>query len=227
MQSDRRSPEPIQGDRRNSGRPSMESRPTSSAKQFVLPSRLPLIVLDDCYHFPGCHLPLFIFEERYRLMLDHALRTDRMFSVGVSQGETEVLPVVTAGLIHASVKNPDGTSQVMLYGVHRMHITGWEQVAPFRIARVEPMLSKNAPPENLQALKSRVLELLPNPTDDSCDNMRQLHQGLEQLSEHEIVCDVIAFHFLRKKALLRTLLAETCPERRYKLLISELEKTRR
>jgi hypothetical protein len=32
---------------------------------------------------------------------------------------------------------------------------------------------------------------------------------------------------LRKKALLRTLLAETCPERRYKLLISELEKTRR
>jgi Lon protease-like protein len=204
----------------------MDSRPSSSTKHFSLPNRLPLIVLDDCYHFPGCHLPLFIFEERYRLMLDHALRTDRMFCVGVRDDEDDVLPVITAGLIHASVKNPDGTSQVMLYGVNRVRITGWEQMLPFRIACVEPVIAENASTEALQGLKSRVLALLPHPTHDSCENMRKLRQELEQVGEFDTVCDIIAFHFVRRKAALRILLEECCPQRRYELLISELEKAK-
>ncbi len=200
------------------------SSKTFSASQFVLPRTLPMMVLDGCYHFPGCHLPLFIFEERYRLMLDHALRTDRMFCVGVSDGDVDVLPVVTAGLIRASMKNADGTSQVMLFGVNRMRITGWEQMVPFRIARVEPLVAKQAPAETLRELKLRALALLPLPTDDSCDSMHKLQKGLEQMDEDETVCDIIAFHFLRGKAGLRALLEEVCPLRRYERLISELEK---
>lgn len=196
---------------------------TFSAKQFVLPSRLPMIVLDGCYHFPGCHLPLFIFEERYRLMLDHALRTDRMFCVGVSNGD-DILPVTTAGLIRASVKDADGTSQVMLYGVCRVRITGWDQTEPFRIACVEPVLTHEAPVETLSALKSRALDLLPDPTDDSCDDMRALRQSLVEMDEAEAVCDIIAFHFLRRKSVLRCLLEECCPIQRYERLIKELQR---
>lgn len=183
-----------------------------------------MIVLDDCYHFPGCHLPLFIFEDRYRRMLDHALHTDRMFCVGVSNGADEVLPVTTAGLIRASVKNPDGTSQVMLYGICRVRITGWEQKTPFRIAHVEPVLTQHAPLKVLRELKSRALDLLPPPTDDSCENMCQMRHELEEMDEAEAVCDIIAFHFVRKKNVLRALLEECCPKRRYELLIRELEK---
>lgn len=202
----------------------MESRSSSNAKHFTLPDRLPMIVLDDCYHFPGCHLPLFIFEERYRQMLDHALRTDRMFCVGVRDDEEEVLPVLTAGLIQASVKNPDGTSQVMLFGISRVRIIGWEQTTPFRIARVEPVFAGNAPAETLQSLKDRVLSLLPRPTRDSCESMQKLRQELEMVGEFDTVCDIIAFHFVRRKAALRVLLEECCPQRRYELLIRELEK---
>lgn len=200
------------------------SSKTLSTSPFVLPRTLPMIVLDSCYHFPGCHLPLFIFEERYRLMIDHALRTDRMFCVGVSEQDDKMLPVVTAGLIRASMKNADGTSQVMLLGVNRMRITGWEQEEPFRIAQVEPLLAKEAPPEVLRELKLQALELLPLPTDDSCESMQKLRDGLEQMDEDETVCDIIAFHFLRRKSALRALLVEVCPERRYKRLIAELEK---
>lgn len=202
----------------------MESSLTSSLQPFDLPQRLPMIVLDDCYHFPGCHLPLFIFEERYRMMLDHALRTDRMFCVGVRSGEgDEVLPVVTAGLIRASVKNPDGTSQVVLSGVDRMRITGWEQMAPFRIAKVEGFETLRAPHENLKMLKARALELLPAPSDDSCDSMRKLRQVLEQMEEPELVCDIIAFHFVRRKAALQAILGDACPQRRYEQLMADLE----
>jgi ATP-dependent Lon protease len=186
-----------------------------------------MIVLDDCYHFPGCHLPLFILEERYRLMLDHALRSDRMFCVGVRSGRgEEVLPVVTAGLIRASVKNPDGTSQVVLSGVERMRVTGWEQTEPFRIAKVRCFESEGAPPENLKMLKARALELLPVPTNDSCDAIHQLRTALEVMEEPELVCDIIAFHFVRRKSALRAILEDPCPQRRYERLVADLEKAK-
>lgn len=184
-----------------------------------------MIVLEGCYHFPGCLLPLFIFEDRYRRMLDHALRADRMFCVGVLS-EDEILPVVTAGLIRSSVKNPDGTSQVMLYGVHRMRIDGWEQTTPFRIARVSPVLTQQPPTGGLEDLKERALQLLPDPTTQSCDSMRQLRQELTQLHEAEAVCDIIAFHFVRRKAALRALLQECCPQKRYRVLLTELERVK-
>jgi ATP-dependent Lon protease len=110
-----------------------------------------------------------------------------MFCVGVREQDDEVLPVVTAGLIRASMKNADGTSQVMLFGVNRMRITGWEQAKPFRIAQVEPLLTKKAPPEALRELKLQALELLPLPTDDSCESMQKLRNGLEQMDEDETV----------------------------------------
>ncbi|MGV3660716.1 MAG: LON peptidase substrate-binding domain-containing protein [Prosthecobacter sp.] len=201
----------------------MES--SSQCKHFVLPHSLPMIVLDGCYHFPGCHLPLFIFEDRYRRMLDHALHADRMFCVGVSDGEDGVLPVTTAGLVRASVKNQDGTSQVMLYGVCRVRITGWHQMKPFRIANVEPVFTSKAPAPALEELKARALNLLPHPENDSCKTMHDLRQTLEEMEEAEAVCDIIAFHFVRKKEVLRDLLEECCPKRRYEMLIRELEKS--
>jgi len=201
----------------------MEPSSSNSTSPFCLPERLPMLLLDDCYHFPGCHLPLFIFEERYRMMLDYALRSDRMFCVGVGDSRNAVLPVVTAGLVSASLKNPDGTSQVMLYGVDRMRITGWEQAEPFRIAKVERFEAKYAPPENLKALKARALELLPIPTSDSCEGIQKLRHGMEQMDELEMVCDVLSFHFVRRKEALRFILQEACPQRRYEQLVAELE----
>ncbi len=182
-----------------------------------------MIVLDDCYHFPGCHLPLFIFEDRYRRMLDYALHADRMFGVGVRGDNDEVLPVTTAGLVRASVKNPDGTSQVMLYGVCRMRITGWDQMKPFRIAHVEPIFGSKAPAPELEALKAQALALLPLPEHDSCKSRHSLRQMLESMEEAEAICDLIAFHYVRRKEALRELLEELCPRRRYELLISELK----
>lgn len=199
------------------------SSQSSQCKHFVLPHTLPMIVLDGCYHFPGCHLPLFIFEDRYRRMLDHALHADRMFCVGVTDGDDEVLPVTTAGLVRASVKNADGTSQVMLYGVCRVRITGWEQMKPFRIAQVEPVYTSTAPGPELEELKARALALLPQPQDDSCKTMHKLRETLEAMDEPEAVCDIITFHFVRRKAALRDLLEECCPKKRYERLIAELE----
>src|SRR5437016_13552649 len=46
-----------------------------------LPDEVPVMPLPGAVLFPNALLPLYIFEQRYREMLDHALERDRMFTV--------------------------------------------------------------------------------------------------------------------------------------------------
>ncbi len=212
---------------------SMDSTsPTSDCpSHFALPDQIPVMVLSDCYLFPGCFLPLFIFEERYRLMLAHALATHRMFCVGVrkrcaSSGE-EVIDVSTAGLIRACVRNDDGTSHLMLHGLRRVRIKSWVQEKPFRIAAIEPLGSVPCQcREKLGGLLRRALDLLPQPDEDSCEALGALHEAVATTREPEMVCDILCYHFIRRAATLRCLLAEPSVERRFHILISELENLR-
>lgn len=186
------------------------------------------MVLSNCFLLPGCFLPLFIFEERYRLMLRHALKTSRMFCVGIRKRancETEdVLPITTAGLIRACVKNEDGTSQLMLHGMQRIRITGWTQMQPFRLAKVEPLNSFPCPTARLQALQQQAVQLLPPAPDDSCDSVKIVRQAIACMNDPETVCDILAYHFVKRCNALKALLTEPCIETRYKLLIAELSR---
>jgi Lon protease-like protein len=49
-----------------------------------LPDEVPVMPLPGAVLFPHALLPLYIFEDRYRDMLEHALQRDRMFSVKLS-----------------------------------------------------------------------------------------------------------------------------------------------
>ena len=95
-----------------------------STEAETLPGSLPVMVLGGATLFPRGYMPLFIFEPRYRAMLDHALERDRMFCIGharpgidVEHSTDPVYPVTTMGLVRACVTHPDGTSQLMLLGV--------------------------------------------------------------------------------------------------------------
>lgn len=101
-----------------------------------IPKRVPVMMLPEVSLFPGMMLPLFIFEPRYRQMLDETLNGDRMFAVAMLTGEgsegEEPESVAGVGLIRASVQNDDGTSHVILIGLSRVLITdvAHEEVYP-------------------------------------------------------------------------------------------------
>ncbi len=197
------------------------------AESVSIPDRLPVMVLADCYLFPGCFLPLFIFEERYRKMLCHALAHDRMFCIGTRIGGIDrggVLPWTTAGLIRACVRQPDGTSHLMLHGVRRVMITGWEQTEPFRIARVEPLTVHRAAAEQVGELRQSAIGLLPRPTATCSQAMQQLRTTLEAIACPDRVCDILAYHFVREPKALRELLSETDTARRFEILIAALRR---
>jgi ATP-dependent Lon protease len=205
-------------------------QPDQQPPSFQMPDTMPVMVLDDCYLFPGCFLPLFIFEERYRQMLVHALGTSRMFCIGSRRrggidGDDELLPVSTAGLVRACRKQSDGTSHVMLYGISRIRITGWVQDKPFRIASVQSLpTSHTCCQDELGKLKAQVLGMLPKPTPQCSEAMQVLRSSLHEMTCPEMVCDILAYHFVRKPAAQRHLLMEPVLEKRYERLVQELER---
>jgi len=203
--------------------------PDQQPCSFQMPDTMPVMVLDDCYLFPGCYLPLFIFEERYRQMLLHALSTGRMFCIGsrrrCGSRDDDLLPVSTAGLVRACRKQDDGTSHVMLYGVSRIKITGWVQQKPFRIANIEPLpTSHNCCQDQLSKMKAQVLGMLPKPQPQCSEAMQVLRTTLEQTTCAEAVCDILTYHFVRQPAAQRVLLMEQELEKRYERLVQELER---
>lgn len=206
----------------------MEQSHCQTHPDFHLPDQMPVMVLGDCHLFPGCLLPLFIFEERYRLMLAHALRTHRMFCIGTKlrmpDGSCQLLPVSTAGLIRACKKQEDGTSHVMLQGIGRIRFKGFQQEKPFVIADVEPVKTEiETEAAYCDELKQRALDLLPDAAACAGEAMRSLHAALHKLSCPEIVCDILSYHYVRRPAAQRRLLEEPVLEKRYDILLRELE----
>jgi len=84
--------------------------------------------------FPHALLPLYIFEARYRKMLEHALRKHRMFCVTLVKpicpdwdAPEDFFHLATAGLIRACVERSDGTSNLVLQGLQRVRFTSFER----------------------------------------------------------------------------------------------------
>ena len=102
------------------------------------------MALSNAVLFPHSLLPLYIFEQRYREMLSHALDGDRMFSVALirrgieeAKGIEDLCRVAGVGLIRACVGNDNGTANLILQGLVRVRLLGLAQEKPFRVARVE------------------------------------------------------------------------------------------
>lgn len=91
---------------------------------------LPIFPLSNVVLFPGLHVPLHIFEPRYRQMTEAALDTDGQIgmiavvpegAVDMS-GDPPVFEVGCAGLIRDSQKFPDGRYNIVLEGTRRFRI---------------------------------------------------------------------------------------------------------
>lgn len=177
------------------------------SSEVSLPGSVPVMVLEGATLFPRGYMPLFIFEPRYREMLRYALERERMFCVGHARtgggpeplgelvGEA-VSPVTTVGLVRACVTHSDGTSHLMLSGVQRAEILGWEQQAPFRIARIIPRPCRldDAPSAAAAALKLVDLSNRLNGAGQAIS--QQLRDHLRCVKDPSAIADVVGQSFL-------------------------------
>ena len=126
-------------------------------QNIELPDTIGVIALPGTILFPNALLPLYIFEPRYREMLASSLSEERVFGVTMQQeGDDQVHTIGGAGLVRACVRNPDGTSHLILHGLARVRFVEWVQTDPYRIARIEPLKSQNTDDPEAAELASTV-----------------------------------------------------------------------
>jgi len=174
--------------------------------QIELPDTIAVMVLSGCNLLPHGLLPLNIFEPRYRQMLADALDGDRMFSIGTVDSanssdpeEPEVFDVSCAGLIRACVGQPDGTSGLVLQGIHRIRFLEWveEPGKLYRIARIAPFETTDHDPLASAALAKRAMELarelgvagLAAPSDEALAE-------IEAVTEIEFKADLLGYQLI-------------------------------
>ncbi|MBL8859607.1 MAG: LON peptidase substrate-binding domain-containing protein [Planctomycetes bacterium] len=140
----------------------MESNPRHSP-----PSNAPLIVpvfpLPNVYLFPGCVMPLHIFEPRYRQMIEDLLdRPGRLVLGTLLEGELDaagnpaVLDVGGLGEIGRHEKLPDGRYLIWMFGLSRVRLREVSTSHAYRLVAIEPLIEIEANAQRAPLLRERV-----------------------------------------------------------------------
>ncbi|MFN5960486.1 MAG: LON peptidase substrate-binding domain-containing protein [Verrucomicrobiota bacterium] len=179
------------------------------------------MLLSRCNLMPHGMLPLFIFEPRYRELLQHVLQMDRMFCVGFLAGEEEsdegIDSFSTAGLVRACVGHEDGTAHLVLQGVKRVRLKSWTQREPFRLAEVVPLqtsVKDDAEVVELSALlMERAAEVLRR------GGAAEMAERVGSIEDPEVLADFVAANFLGDASLRQPLLGMSVLDERLRYLL--------
>jgi Lon protease-like protein len=190
-----------------------------------IPASVPVMVLGGVALLPHNCLPLYIFEPRYQAMLERALTTDRLLAIATPRDRegTQVLEVGCIGLIRACVRNPDGTSHLILEGLCRVRFTGWPQLEPFRQAAVEAFAT--GIPDTRAELEKRLDFLRAALRRFEPRLPPELRERMVQISLPEVLLDVAAGVLLSDGTHRQCILEEADPVLRQRLLLRLLEET--
>jgi Lon protease-like protein len=199
------------------------------SSSVTLPKQLPVMPLPGAVLFPHALLPLYIFEPRYRKMLEHALQEHRMFCVALIKpscpdwhAPEDFFHVATAGLIRACVERSDGTSNLVLQGLQRVRFTNFEQQEPFPVASIETVESRDATTVETEALGAKVIELYGNLKHDRRQLPAKLDRYLCELRDLEMLAHLMASTFVNDPLRRQRLLEECSLNQRLRFLIRYL-----
>jgi len=195
----------------------------------ILPKQVPVMPLPGAVLFPHALLPLYIFEPRYRNMLELALKQHRMFCVTLIKpscpdwhAPEDFFHLATVGLIRACVGRGDGTSNLILQGLQRVRFATFEQESPFPIARIDIVESRDGTTVETEALGAKVLELYANLKHDGRKLPARVDRYLSELRELEMLADLIASTFVHDPLRRQRILEERSLNQRLRFLISFL-----
>ena len=124
---------------------------------------VPILPLPNVYLFPGCVMPLHIFEPRYRQMIEDQLdKTGRIVMGALLEGQRDgegrpaIHPIAGLGEIGRHERLPDGRFLVWLVGMARVRIEEVPSNRLYRTVRCENLEDFPATPEAEARLRPRV-----------------------------------------------------------------------
>ncbi|MCC5806763.1 MAG: LON peptidase substrate-binding domain-containing protein [Opitutales bacterium] len=177
-----------------------------------IPETVPVMTLSDTVLFPHVVLPLYIFEPRYRQMLDEALQGNRLFAIaredpasGINAEDEPPAEFATVGIIRASHQNADGTSNLVLQGLARVRVLSIESEVPYRRIRVEVVPSSGAD-ASAEPIREKLRDRLRDDLDLGADLPEEFVEFIDGIEDAEVYLDYIGFAMC------------ACPETKQRLL---------
>ena len=133
--------------------------------QELAEDEMPLFPLEIVL-FPGGVLPLHIFEQRYRLMIQYCLDNDRLFGIVLIKRGREVGEHAEPYLVGTAVKIievdrlEDGRMNLITLGQHRFKIMKIRRNLPYLVGRVTVFDTDDAEPfEDSEMCGVRAIQL--------------------------------------------------------------------
>ncbi|WPJ96487.1 LON peptidase substrate-binding domain-containing protein [Coraliomargarita algicola] len=172
-----------------------------SSQEIEIPREVPVMTLSQCGRFPQAMMPLYIFEPRYREMLQRVLAEDRIFAVAAldeREKDAEILEtpysIASVGVVRACKQNPDGTSNLILQGLARVQLESFVTEEPYRRARIHQILSESDGSEQtMGAIQPTLLALMQTQMRLGADIPQEVIQFLSNIKEPENVLDLAIF----------------------------------
>lgn len=131
--------------------------------QELAEDEMPLFPLEVVL-FPGGVLPLHIFEQRYRLMIQYCLDNDRLFGIVLIKKGQEVGEHAEPYLIGTAVKIievdrfEDGRMNLITLGQHRFKIMKVRRDLPYLVGEVRVLDEDDA--ESVEASEERAIRAI-------------------------------------------------------------------
>jgi ATP-dependent Lon protease len=99
---------------------------------------LPLFPLPEVVLFPGSHLPLHIFEFRYRIMMNTILQSDGRFGVlMVDPAQGQIADVGCCAEVIQHQRLPDDRMKILTMGQQRFRVLEYVREKPYYVGLVE------------------------------------------------------------------------------------------
>ncbi len=191
------------------------------------------MTLSNTVFFPHAMLPLYIFEPRYRQMLEEALQGDRLFVVaredvlrGQSTGEFEPpFPVATVGVIRASHQEDDGCSHLILQGLARVKFSRIVREQPYRLGEFEALSSIGGGDDTLSDMRSQLADAVRSRQCLATEEPAEIYDFLDDLADPETYLDLVSFTLCDDSDTKQQLLETLDTRRRYRRLLDYLQRT--
>ncbi|MDI9611771.1 MAG: LON peptidase substrate-binding domain-containing protein [Acidobacteriota bacterium] len=158
---------------------------------------VPLFPLPNVVLFPKTPVPLYIFEERYRVMIREAIAGNREIVIALLRpgGETgpggmpEVHDIACLGRIESYEELEDGKYNIVVVGVDRVRILREVRHSPYQqveVERIEPALP-GWTAEEIAGRQSRIGELFARFTELATGTPQQVNELMPQLDFDALV----------------------------------------
>lgn len=141
----------------------LDLRDIGNLKNFS--GTIPLFPLASVVFFPNTLLPLHIFEQRYRQMMNDVMDSERIIGMILLKpgweksyaGNPEVYGVACMGKIVNLEPLEDGRFNTVLFGLKRVKVLEIVKEHPYRAARVEILEDKHGASESVYGERIRQL----------------------------------------------------------------------